>query len=151
MKAIKKFLCCAMMLSAGMMASAQETSPVNVSVSTENMPEDVVAVIFNVDMADGWHVYSTDMPEGGPVSASVTVEESDGMEQDGKLVFEGSEISTFDNMFGMDVRYFEKSVKFIQKFRKTAKTGSAKGYFEYAACNDSMCIPPAAVEFSVDL
>ncbi len=150
MKTIKTAVC-ALMLSAGTLAGAQEFSPVDVSVSTETVSDDVVSVIFTVEMADGWHVYSTDMPDDGPVSASITVEESRGMEADGKLMFEGREIRSFDSLFGMEVRYFEKSVKFVQKFRKTGRSGSAKGYFEYAACNDSMCIPPASVEFTVEL
>ena len=51
----------------------------------------------------------------------------------------------------MEVRYFEKKVTFIQKFRIKGRRCAVKGFLEYAACNDMMCIPPATVEFSVKL
>ena len=80
MKTIKTAVC-ALMLSAGTLAGAQEFSPVDVSVSTETVSDDVVSVIFTVEMADGWHVYSTDMPDDGPVSASITVEDFDDLKK----------------------------------------------------------------------
>ena len=51
-------------------------------------------------------------------------------------------------MFGMKLRYFENSVKFIQRYKITGKTYSIKGYLEYGICNDEMCMPPSQVEFS---
>ena len=150
MKALKLFLCC-VVLATGVAAAAQNDSPVRFTVRQEQVSEKEVQVIFEADMADGWHVYSTDMPEGGPISASVTVESAKGASADGKLSALGEEISAFDSMFGMEVRYFEKKVTFIQKFKIRGKRCNVRGFLEYAACNDTMCIPPSTVEFAVSL
>ena len=48
----------------------------------------------------------------------------------------------------MKLRYFENSVGFVQRYKITAKTYSIKGYLEYGACNDEMCLPPTQVEFN---
>ncbi len=139
------------LLFAGISMAAQDNTPVRFTVRQEQTSENEISVIFEAEIAEGWHVYSTDMPDGGPISASITVKSAKGASEAGGLVSEGKEISAYDNMFGMDVRYFEKNVTFIQKFKVKGKRCRIKGFLEYAACNDTMCIPPATVEFSVEL
>lgn len=151
MNVLRSILISALLIVAGAEMTAQNSSPVSFQVTQEKVSDDMVQVIFKADIAPGWHVYSVEMPEDGPVSASVTVDSAEGAEPEGGLVAEGNEISTFDGMFGMDVRYFENSVTFIQKFRVNSPSCHVKGYLEYAACNDSMCIPPSTVEFTVEL
>ena len=53
-----------------------------------------------------------------------------------------------DNMFGMKLRFFEHSVQFVQKVKFTKPNYSIKGYLEFGACNDEMCMPPTNVEFN---
>ena len=63
--------------------------------------------------------------------------------------FQRKEIKEFDQIFGMQLRYYENSVTFVQRYKITGKTYKVKGYLEYGACNDSGCMPPTSVEFSV--
>lgn len=148
---ILKLIVCLVLLLSGISMPAQDSSPVSFTVRQEQISEKEIQVIFEAEIAAGWHVYSTDMPDGGPISASVTVESAKGASADGKLQFAGEEVTAYDSMFGMEVRYFEKKVTFIQKFRIKGRRCAVKGFLEYAACNDMMCIPPATVEFSVKL
>ena len=122
--------------------------PVHFNVQQKQTAPDQLEVIFTARIESGWHVYSTGLPGGGPTSATITTEKAEGVKPEGKLRAVGNEISKFDNMFGMKLRYFEGSVTFIQKYKITGKTYSVKGYLEYGACNDEMCMPPTAVEFS---
>ena len=55
---------------------------------------------------------------------------------------------TVDPIFGIKLRYFENNVTFVQKYKITGKTYNVKGYLEFGACNDEMCMPPTSVEFN---
>jgi len=126
---------------------APAQNPVRFSVSERRVSAEEVDVVFTGAIERGWHVYSTDLPKGGPTAATLTVEEASGAEPQGALKAEGHEINRYDRLFGMDVRYFEGSVSFVQRFRLTGGDYLIKGFLEYGACDDEMCMPPTSVEF----
>ena len=128
-------------------AMAQMQDPVHFSVSQKQVSPSEVDVIFTGRIDKGWHVYSTGLPDDGPISATLTSEASEGAKVDGKLKAQGNEINHFDNLFGMKLRYFENSVTFVQRYKLTAEKYHIKGFLEYGACNDQNCLPPTQVEF----
>ena len=87
------------------------------------------------------------MGDGGPISATFNVEKIFGAEVVGKLKPVGKEISTFDKLFEMKVRYFENTAQFVQKLKLTGGAYQLEGYLEYGACNDENCLPPTQVPF----
>lgn len=129
-------------------AAAQMQDPVHFKVSQKKVSPTELEVIFTGRIDNGWHVYSTGLPADGPISASLHTEKAEGVKAEGKLSHRGQEISQYDKMFGMTLRYFEHSVTFVQKYKITGKTYNVKGYLEYGACNDENCIPPTQVDFS---
>ena len=108
---------------------------------------DEAEVVFTAAIDKGWHVYSTDLGDGGPISANFNVEKIFGAEVVGKLKPVGKEISTFDKLFEMKVRYFENTAQFVQKLKLTGGAYQIEGYLEYGACNDENCLPPTQVPF----
>ena len=94
---------------------------------------------------NGWHVYSTNLGNDGPIEATFHVNKLEGAELVGPLTPRGKEISEYDNMFGMKLRYFEKNVQFVQKVKFTKPQYNIDAYLEYGACNDEMCMPPTEV------
>jgi thiol:disulfide interchange protein DsbD len=108
---------------------------------------DEAEVVFTAAIDKGWHVYSTDLGDGGPISATFNVEKISGAEVVGKLKPVGKEISTFDKLFEMKVRYFENTAQFVQKLKLTGGAYQIEGYLEYGACNDENCLPPTQVPF----
>lgn len=128
--------------------SAQGGMPVHFSVQQKQVSPTEVDVIFTGKIDKGWHVYSTGLPADGPISATLTTEKAEGVKPAGKLKARGAEISAFDRVFGMKLRYFENSVTFVQRYQITGKVYSVKGYLEYGACDDESCLPPTQVEFS---
>ncbi len=128
-------------------AKAQMEMPVKFTASQkQNSPSEVV-VSFKATIDKGWHVYSTGLPADGPTSAELVTEVAEGAEPVGKLTHVGKEISEDDPIFGMKLRFFENNVTFQQKYKVTGKTYHIKGYLNYGACNDEMCMPPSTVEF----
>ena len=128
-------------------AMAQQ-SPVHFSVQQKQVSPTEVEVVFTAKIDQGWHVYSTNLPADGPTSASLHVDKAEGVTPVGKLTTRGKELNVYDKTFEMKLRYFENSVGFVQRYKITAKTYSIKGYLEYGACNDEMCLPPTQVEFN---
>ena len=117
------------------------------SVQQKQVSPTEVDVLFTAKIDKGWHVYSTDIPDGGPQSAVMHTEKAEGAQPMGALIKQGKEISEDDKIFGMRVRYFENNVTFVQKYKITGKTYQINGYLEYGACNDEMCMPPSTVDF----
>ncbi|MBO4826592.1 MAG: thioredoxin family protein [Prevotella sp.] len=146
MKHLKSFSLAMLMVMITVAASAQ--SPVSFSVQQKRVSPTEVDVVFTGKIQSGWHVYSTGMPDDGPISATLTTEKAEGAAESGKLKPQGKEISEFDNLFGMKVRYFENSVTFTQRYKITGKKYAIKGFLEFGACNDQNCLPPTQVEFS---
>ena len=127
---------------------AQIQEPVLFKTEFKSTSENEAEIVFTGDIEAGWHVYSTDLPSGGPISATFNIDQIKGLELVGKLTPQGKEIENFDKMFEMNVRYFEGKAVFIQKLKITGATYSIEGYMEYGACNDENCLPPTAVSFS---
>lgn len=127
---------------------AQGGMPVRFSVQQKQTAPDEVEVIFTGKIDNGWHVYSMGLPDGGPTSARLTTEKAEGAKPVGKLIARGKEISEFDKVFEMKLRYFEHQVAFVQKYKITGKTYRIKGFLEFGACNDENCMPPTQVEFN---
>ena len=105
-------------------------------------------IVFSATIAPGWHVYSTDLGQEGPIEASFNVVKADGVELVGKLMARGNVVKKFDDMFGMELKYFENAATFVQKVRFTQQKYAIECYLEYGACNDKSCMPPTQVEFS---
>lgn len=147
-KCIKSFVLTVWTLFFAIGMMAQGGLPVHFSVQQKKVSDKEVDVVFTGKIDAGWHVYSTGLPADGPVSAGITTEKAEGVKPLGKLKAIGKEISNYDQIFGMNLRYFEKSVKFVQRYAITGKTYTVKGFLEYGACNDENCMPPTQVEFS---
>ena len=127
---------------------AQMQDPVQFKAEWKNLSATEAEIVFTGTIDAGWHVYSTNLEEGGPTSATFNVDEIVGAELVGKLIPGNGEIEQIDPIFNMQVRYFEGTAKFTQKVRLTGGDYTVKGYLEYGACNDENCLPPTAVDFS---
>ena len=104
---------------------------------------------FNATIDNGWHLYSTNLPEGGPTSATLNIDKIEGAELVGPLQPGAGEIEKFDPMFDMKVKYFELTATFTQKIKITASEYKIEGYLQYGACNDENCLPPTNYDFTI--
>ena len=135
------------LLCVAMVTFAQMHDPIKCETAWDIVNDNVAELRISAAIDAGWHLYSTEQGEDGPTPATLTVETLEGASLDGKLGFEGKEITKYDDMFGMEVRYFENKVTFVQRFAITDGY-KVQGYFQYGACNDENCLPPTNVEFN---
>ena len=144
---MKKIATVLVLLMASVCAMAQMADPVHFTSKLVMLGGDEAQIEFSAKIDNGWHVYSTGLGNDGPISATFNASKMDGVKTVGGLTHKGKEISQFDNMFGMKLRYFEGSVTFIQKIKFTKPQYSINCYLEYGACNDETCMPPTSVDF----
>ena len=126
---------------------AQMVNPVHFKSQLKELKDGEAEILFSATIDAGWHVYSTNLGEDGPISASFNVVKMDGAEPVGKLQARGKEIKQFDKLFDMELRFFENAVTFAQKIRFTKPQYDIDCYVEYGACNDQSCLPPSEAEF----
>lgn len=105
-------------------------------------------------MGEGWHLYSTTQPPGGPIATRITVSKGQIVTLDGKIEAPAPQVS-FDQNFGMDTELFEGEVTFVLPLRVAADatpgphTIAVETYFQ--ACNDQVCLPPRTVKSAVEM
>lgn len=142
---MKKYIYTLILALFSISAFAQIQEPVTFKTELKDTGKGEAEIIFTGTIDDGWHVYSTGLPEGGPTSASFTTDKLQGAVLNGKLTVRGKETSSFDKLFDMQLRYFEYKAVFVQKIKFTKTEYSIDGYLEYGACNDENCLPPTQV------
>ena len=130
------------------MAQAQIQEPVKFKSELKTLAAGEAEIVFTATIDKGWHVYSTDLGDGGPISATFNVEKISGATVVGKLQPKGKEIASYDKLFEMNVRYFESTAQFVQKLKLTGGDYKIEGFLEFGACNDENCLPPTQVEFN---
>ncbi len=126
---------------------AQMVDPVHFTTNLRMLDGGKGEIVFQAAIEPGWHVYSTDLGNDGPISASFNSVKMEGVELVGKLKAKGDEKKEFDKLFDMQLRYFEHKTTFVQTIKFTKTQYLIDCFLEYGACNDEMCLPPSQVEF----
>ena len=144
---MKKSIFSILLLLFAVVVQAQIQEPVKFKSELKTLQAGEAEVVFTGTIDKGWHVYSTDLGDGGPISATFNVESISGAELVGKLKAVGKEVAAFDKLFEMKVRYFENTAQFVQKLKLTGGEYKVEGFLEYGACNDENCLPPTQVPF----
>jgi hypothetical protein len=144
---MKKSIFSILLLLFAVVIQAQIQEPVKFKSELKTLQAGEAEVVFTGTIDKGWHVYSTDLGDGGPISATFNVESISGAELVGKLKPVGKEVAAFDKLFEMKVRYFENTAQFVQKLKLTGGEYKVEGFLEYGACNDENCLPPTQVPF----
>ena len=143
---MKKMMTMALLLIVAVFANAQMLDPVKFTATLKTGNSAEAEIVFTGKIDKGWHVYSTGLGADGPVSATFNVTKLEGVELVGKLKAVGHEISSYDQLFGMNLRYFENNVQFVQKLKFTKPDYIIDAYLEFGACNDENCMPPTSVD-----
>lgn len=134
--------------SLGSPSQAQIVDPIKWETELKMVSEHEAEIVFNATIDAGWHLYSTDIPDGGPTPATITMETTEGVELNGGLTPASEITREFDSMFEMELTYFVDKGTFVQRITIADTTQyHVTGYLEYAACNDMNCLPPTQVPF----
>ena len=136
----------------GSVANAQIHKPVVWETSVEKINDSDFNLIISATIEEGWHLYAQNVPEGGPIATSISItEDSEKFQLLGKTTEdEGRE--EFDNVFRMNIKFFEEKASFVQKIRVlTNDKLNIEGVLEFMVCDDTFCLPPTEVDISFEL
>ncbi|MBE7640074.1 thiol:disulfide interchange protein [Salegentibacter sp. BLCTC] len=130
---------------------AQIYDPVNWSTSVEKISETEFELVINAQIEPGWHLYSQQVPENGPIPTSFSYEPDAGYELVGNtLEEEGRTIN--DPVFNMVITFFENQAEFRQRIKLTNKSlKSIQGEVAFMVCDDERCLPPTYVDLEFNL
>ncbi|MBL7970978.1 MAG: thioredoxin family protein [Prolixibacteraceae bacterium] len=111
-----------------------------------------VTLIFKAVIDDGWHLYDTQLPEGGPIKTSIQFADSTLFDFAGELTKDPQPTEVFDKTFNMKLGYFSNQAVLTQKIKlKSSDPVDIKGFVEFMSCNDETCTPPVEVDFVFNL
>ncbi len=146
---MKKLMIVLFLLGSAGALKAQILKPVKWSYAAKKVSATEAIVYFKAIIDEGWHMYSQHIADGGPTKTVFTFAPSSQYTLVGKTQ-ESKPIVKFEKMFDMKVGYFEKQAVFQQKVKLKSKTQTMiKGSINFGACDDTTCIPPEDVNFSV--
>ena len=141
---MKKFVTLSLLVLVAVFNAVQ--AQVNFSVQYKRVNPTTIDIVFTGKADAGWHIYSTDIAEGGPTAASFGVDKIKGANLKGGLKPGAGVKRMQDPIFEMPVSYFEGTATFTQRVELTDKNYELKGYLRYGACNDENCLPPTSVD-----
>ncbi|WP_062060372.1 protein-disulfide reductase DsbD family protein [Aquimarina longa] len=134
---------------------SQALDPIKWDASVKKETEDTYILCFKATLDKGWHLYSQNVIESDEIAPTPTeftyANAPDTYELIGKTI-EPKGIEKYDNIFEMDVKYFEKKAIFSQKIKlldKSIKTISAEVFF--SICDDERCLAPQVIKFDINL
>lgn len=129
-------------------AFTQIIEPVKWSFKVEQSAPDEATLMFIAKADKGWHVYSQDIPPGGPIPTTFSFEKSAHFKLVGKVT-EPKAIVENDPNFDMVLKFFADKVVFKQKIKiLSAKDFEVKGVLNFMCCDDKQCLAPTDVDFT---
>lgn len=134
----------------GLLAYGQNINPVKWSTEVIKVSDNQYQLVSIATIEDGWHIYSQKATDG-PIPTSFAYNTQNGAvilveettEEDGHIVD--------DPFFGVKIKFFEKSTKFIQQVETSSGISSINGTVEFMVCNDAQCLPPTQIELTFTL
>lgn len=131
-------------------AVAQIHNPVKWTVASKKINSKEAVVFVKATIQNGWHIYAQNVPDGGPVPTSFTFKTSKDFSLAGATTPTTKAKSKFEDVFKMNVPYFNQEVVFQQKIKLNSKNATTvSGTVEFMACDKTQCLPPDEYAFTV--
>jgi len=131
--------------------TAQIYDPVTWDFGYEKTGDKTYELIFTASIEKGSHIYSMDVPEGGPIPTSLTFNEPSGFSLDGNAYEATEPKELFDEAFGFKIKSFSDKAEFRQKLISENSSFTVTGVVNFMSCNNTTCSPPKDVEFSIKI
>lgn len=148
---MKKLLVALCLFALPMLALAQEENPVKWNFAAKKINAQTYEVHATATIEKGWHVYAQEAGEG-PIPTTFKFAKNPLVAANGKVKEVGKLHKAFDKNFNSELKYYENAVTFVQTVTVKGKAATkVKGSVEFMVCDDHQCLPPAEVEFAVNV
>lgn len=132
-------------------SSSQIFDPVTWSFSYVKTGDKQYEVIFSASIDEHSHIYSMEIPDGGPIPTSFRFDNQSGYIINGKTYEVTEPVELLDEAFGFKIKTFSNKAEFRQKITAETSSFNVEGVVNYMACNNATCSPPKDVEFSIHI
>lgn len=131
-------------------ASAQGPGkPIRWSVNVKMTSATAGELIVRATVDDGWHLYGTSLPKGGPKPTVIDFAASKGVKFTSEFTPSVAPVKVHDSMFDVDLTWWKSTVVFRRSFKVTdSKNAKIEGSVTFMGCNDQTCLPPSTEKFS---
>lgn len=130
----------------GVLLNAQILEPVKWTTSIEKISATEYNLISTATIDPGWHLYSQNVPEDGPISTNFNYQSSNDFELEGTTDEEKGH-TVHDPVFDMVITYFEDRAEFRQRIKLlNPNLERVVGEVEFMVCDDERCLPPTTVD-----
>ena len=121
--------------------NAQDIEPVEWEYDVNKINDREYNISFSASILDGWKLYSQFSPDEGALPTSFRfINNISDFEAD-ELFNEDDYIVGFDNVFKMDLFYYENEANFNQNIKLLDKDlNQIKVEIDYSSCDDELCI-----------
>ncbi len=110
-----------------------------------------MSLFSHAEIEKGSHIYAMEIPEGGPIATSFTINAPSGFTLDGKPYEVTKPEEVFDEAFGFKIKSFSNKAEFRQKITSQSSSFIVTGLVNFMSCNNTTCSPPKDVEFSIKI
>jgi DsbC/DsbD-like thiol-disulfide interchange protein len=133
-------------------AFSQENSVTHWSFHTKKLSDSTYEIHLTATLDEGWHIYSQNTPDGGPLPTSVSWSVNPLVSLDGKTREDGKLQQHLEPLFGVAVMQYSGTVDFVQKMKVRGRAKTAiGGTISFMTCNDKECLPTSTHAFSIAL
>src|SRR5450759_221600 len=131
--------------------SAQIYDPATWGFRFENKGDKQYELIFTVSIDENSHIYSMDIPDGGPIPTSFRFDTIPAYKLVGKAYEVTKPVELNDEAFGFKIKTFSNKAEFRQKITAIEPSFTVTGVVNYMACNNATCSPPKDVDFAIKI
>lgn len=133
-------------------SSYAQLEPVKWTFEVEKINAKEYDVIITADIERGWSVYSQHLEsQQGPIPTSFEFDQNTSIQLVGNTKEVGNKKETYDSTFGIKLAKFSNKARFTQRVKVAGPTDMVKGKLTYMTCDDTSCLPPADIDFTIAL
>ncbi len=111
---IKKIFFIATVMCLFCLSAYAQSTPVKWDYSAKKISDKMYEVRITANVSEPWHIYSQTSPEGGALPTKISFIKNPLIVIDGKTKEKGKMINKYEEVFGVDVKYFNGTVDFLQ-------------------------------------
>ncbi|MCX6333815.1 MAG: thioredoxin family protein [Bacteroidia bacterium] len=145
------FIFSSLLLALSLSLCAQIYDPVSWDFTYEKKGNQIYELVFSALIEEGSHIYSMDVPKGGPIPTSFSFDTVAAFSFDGKPFEVTTPEEKYEEAFGFNIKSFSEKAEFRQKIRSSSSDFVVKGLVNFMSCNNATCSPPKDVEFEIKI
>lgn len=146
-----RYICIILLSMLAYNAAGVNSQPVSWSVKFSETGNNNAELIFTADISDGWVVYGLQLPEGGPRSTRVVIEEGNGIKINGPLHEITPYQESYDTLFELVLKSYRKKASLALPIEIVSHPVNISGYIIYQASNQKTCTPPTRHRFNINM